>query len=285
MTTYLILAGVIVGIPLQSVMIKQNEKKGTRAELLFTAFTSLFAMLIFIFIEGRAFSFSKSFLPYSIGFAVSYATSFVCNISALSCGPMSLTLLMQSYSLLLPTFYGVLFLDEGVGVSFWIGILLLGICLFLTYFDKKGMKEKITVKWVIFATLAFLGNGMCSVVQKMQTGALGSTYQNEFMIVAFAMITVGFTVAGLIKERPVLLPFLKRGWMYGALCGLFNGGVNLGVLILSGRMPASLQFPLISAGSILATALFSVLLYKERLTLRQWIGFAVGIFAVVCLNL
>ncbi len=284
--TYLILVGVILGIPLQSVMIKQNQRKGAKnAGLLFTAFTSLFAMLTFVAINGKGFDFSAKFLPYSIGFAISYGTSFICNILALSCGPMSLTLLMQSYSLLLPTFYGVLFLNEGVGVTFWIGVALLALCLFLTYFDKKSIGKKITVKWVIFATLAFLGNGMCSVVQKMQTVALGNIYQNEFMIIALALIAVGFFVAGTIKEKAELSAFFKKGWYFGAFCGLFNGGVNFGVLILSGKMPASLQFPIISAGSILATALFSVLLYREKLTVRQWIGFGVGVLSVVCLNL
>ncbi len=286
MTAYLILLGVIFGIPLQSVMIKQEQRRVSgKSDLLFSGFTALFAMLLFLVINRGAFRFSMEFLPYSIGFAVAYAAAFICNVLALSCGPMSLTLLLQSYSLLLPTFYGVLFLNEGVGITFWLGVALLALCLFLTYFDRSGMGERITFKWLILALLAFLGNGMCSTVQKMQTVALGGEYQNEFMILALAVIALGTLACGLWRERNVLPAFLRRGWYFGALCGLFNGGSNFGVMLLSHQMPASLQYPLISAGSILVTALFSVLLYRERLTLRQWIGFGVGILSVVCLNL
>ncbi len=286
MTSYLVLLGIICGIPLQSVMIKQNQKRGAKGSVfLFAAATALFAMLCFALIEGNAFVFSKDFVPYSFGFALAYGICFCFEISALSCGPMSLTLLIQSYSLLLPTFYGILFLNETAGATFWIGIALLALCLFLTYFDKNGIGEKISLKWGIYVTLAFLGNGMCSVIQKMQTTEQGTAYQNEFMILALAMITVCFAAVGLVREKKELSPFLKRGWYWGALCGIFNGGVNFGVLILADQMPASVQFPLISAGSIIAAALFSQFLYKEHLTPRQWVGFCVGILSVVCLNI
>ncbi len=286
MTAYLILLGIIVAIPLQSVMIKQNQKRGAKdAGTLFAGVSSLFAMLMFVIIEGGSFSFSWDFVPYSLGFAAAYGVCFVFDILALATGPMSMTLLIQAYSLLLPTFYGVLFLNEGIGLTFWIGILLLALCLFLTYFEKNGNGEKVTLKWLIFVSLAFLGNGMCSVVQRMQTEKLGEVYQNEFMIIALAVIVIAFLGFGLIKERGELPVFAKHGWYFGALYGILNGGVNFGVMVLSTKMPASIQFPLISAGSILASALFSVLLYKERLSIRQWIGFGVGILSVICLNL
>ncbi len=283
---YLILIGIILLIPLQSVMIKQNDKRGAKnAGLWFTAATAFFAMVVFIVAEGTSFSFSWNFVPYSVGFALSYGVTFICNILALSSGPMSLTLLLQSYSLLLPAFYGILFLDEEIGVTLIIGIALLALCLFLTYFEKKGESERISVRWLIFALLAFLGNGMCSVIQKMHTTSLGDKYSNEFMIVALALITVSFACIALFRQRREFKPFIRRGWYFGALCGLFNGGVNMGVIMLSSMMPASLQFPMISGGSILATALFSVFLYKEKLTVRQWCGFGVGILSVILLNL
>ncbi len=284
--SYLILVAVILGIPLQSVMIKQNDKRGdSGASLWFTAVTAICAMAVFIVAEGMSFTFSRDFIPYSVGFAISYGLTFICNIAALASGPMSLTLLLQSYSLLIPAFYGIVFLNEEVRPMLIIGIALLALCLFLTYFEKKGKGEKITLRWLIFALLAFFGNGMCSVIQKMHTTTLGDKYSNEFMIVALSLIAVGFAVAALIKQRQSFKPFMRRGWYFGALCGLFNGGVNMGVIMLSSMMAASLQFPMISGGSILASALFSVLLYKEKLTVRQWCGFGVGVLSVVFLNL
>lgn len=69
------------------------------------------------------------------------------------------------------------------------------------------------------------------------------------------------------------------------MCGAANGLVNLFVIILSGRMPVSVMFPVISAGGIVAAALVSVFLYKEKLSLYQKIGMFLGTLAIVALNI
>ncbi len=287
MTDYLILLAVIVGVPAQGLAVKQFQRQGFgNRTLMFTAMISLAALIPFLVASGGRLTLSLDYLPYSVAFAVSYSVSFAFQILALSCGPLSLTMLIQSYSLLLPTFYGILFLDEDAGIFFYIGVALLAICLLLTHGRGEDDGEtRIRPRWFVFAWLSFLGNGMCSVIQKMETVALGKTYQNEFMITALLLIFAVFGMVGILRERKQLARFVRRGWYWGTLCGLINGGVNLGVLVLSGRMPASLQFPLVSAGSLLVSLLFSVLLCRERLTRRQCIGVGVGILSVVCLNL
>ena len=50
-------------------------------------------------------------------------------------------------------------------------------------------------------------------------------------------------------------------------------------------MPASVMFPVISAGGVVLAALVSVLLYKEKLQSQQWIGMCLGTRAIVALNL
>jgi len=56
-------------------------------------------------------------------------------------------------------------------------------------------------------------------------------------------------------------------------------------MILSGRMPVSLMFSLISAGGLLVTYIVSKFLYKETLTKTQFVGFLFGLLAVVFLNI
>lgn len=126
---------------------------------------------------------------------------------------------------------------------------------------------------------------MCSVVQKMQQLAFNGAYKNEFMILALAIVVVVLTGFVIAKERKEIKTFAKVGWHLAAFCGVMNGIVNLFVMILSGRMPVSLMFPLISAGGIVITYLVSKFFYKEKLTQRQFIGFIIGIISVVFLNI
>ena len=237
MLNWLMLSGIVAAIPLQSVCAKQYRKTGAGGQgILFTA--ALFAMAVFCAASGGSLRFDVAYLPYSLVFAVSYSMSFVFQLLALSCGSMALTMLIQSYSLLLPAFYGIVFLKEPVGAAFYAGIVLLVLCLFLICFDQGAGTAAVSWKWVLFAALSFLGNGMCSVVQKMEGENLGSVYRNEFMIAALLMILPVFGVWGLIREKSAARMFFRRGWYWGALCGVLNGGVNLSVLVLAQSMPA-----------------------------------------------
>lgn len=56
-------------------------------------------------------------------------------------------------------------------------------------------------------------------------------------------------------------------------------------MILSNTVPASVMFPFIAAGGIIATALVSMFVYKEKLSTQQKIGFVLGILAIVALNM
>jgi drug/metabolite transporter (DMT)-like permease len=227
--------------------------------------------------------FNPAFIPYSLGFAAAYATGTVFFILAISCGPLSISSLMTSYSLIIPTLYGLVFLRDPISIGLIPGIILLLISLFLI--NVKNEKVNISLKWVIYITLAFIGNGMCTVVQKMEQIRFEGKYKNEFMIVALITVAIFMTIMALIKERKSFKTNAKLAVLPAAASGLLNGTVNLFVMILSGSMPASLMFPLISAGGIILTFFVSTFLYKERLSPMQIIGVCVGVVSVVLLNI
>ena len=72
----------------------------------------------------------------------------------------------MSCSLLLPSFYGIIFLSEPIGIKLIVGIVLLVVALVMINYEKDAVPS--SLKWAICAVLAFVGNGMCSVVQKLE---------------------------------------------------------------------------------------------------------------------
>jgi len=280
-TIYLL--SIIFGVAGQIITKKAySQKVGDKGVYFLNTVICGAAMLFFILTAGE-FRFDLAVLPYSIGFGVAYVVTSVSIVLAIACGSLSLVSLFSSYSLLLPTFYGLIFLKDPVGKGFVPGLVLMMVSLFLM--NRQEEKAAFSLKWILFVLLTFVGNGMCSVTQKMQQIAFDGAYKNEFMIIALFLSTVSMLAVTLLKERKELKLVAKAGWLPGVICGLLNGAVNLFVMILSGRMPVSLMFPLISVGGIIVTYLVSRFVYKEEMTKSQFAGFLLGTASVVFLNL
>lgn len=285
-----LLIGIIVGLTMQNVVKKvYNDRISGGGVYAFNTLASLSALLFFVAFRGEKTVIDSGLVGYSVGFSVMYILFLVSSLLAVKYGSLAVTTLIISYSLIIPTLYGLIFLKESAGIVMYIGIVLLLLSLFLINMkqDDNGTGEKIRVtkKWAILAVLAFVGNGMCTVIQKQQQLAFDGAYKCEFMIIALLAVTVVMTACMFIKERKTMREHLKKGWLCAVLCGVMNGMVNLFVMILTGRMAASVMFPLISAIGIIPTVLIGVFYYKEKLSKRQAIGFLAGVLSVALLSI
>ena len=63
-------------------------------------------------------------------------------------------------------------------------------------------------------------------------------------------------------------------------CVAVNNKFNL---YLSGVMDSAVFFPIVNGGGLVLTTLAAVLLFKEKLSTKQWIGVVLGIASVVFL--
>lgn len=284
---WLMLATVILGLIVQSVSQKTFNMKTSGGVFTFGAAYSLFAALFFVATSGFKLQFTVGVLIYSIFFSLGYATSVVGLFLAIKTGPLSLTTLINSLSLLIPTLYCLIVLKEPIKVSLIIGLVLLLVALVMINLKKKGEEKKVNFKWVIFVLLAFFGNGSCALVQKMQVQEYGSDYMHEFMIMALLLVFLSLGTVAVFTERKLIKPGL-RGAPWFMLCGIFNGICNLLVMILSkpdSGMNSSVMFPVISGGDMVLTFIISRFFYKEKLTRTQDIGFILGVLSIIALNL
>ena len=278
----LYLGVIVLTLSMQNITKKGYTQKSSGGVYTFSVLTCLSAALFFV-MTSKGLQWEKGVVPYALAFATAYCITTVFSVLAIGCGSLSLTNLMISYSLMIPAVYGVVWLEDKLGDFFYPGIVMLVCSLFLI--NEQSEKTKIRFKWIIYVTLAAVGNGMCSVFQKMQQVKFNEQYKSELMIIALVSGAIGLTIVALVQERKEIIPCVKTGWIYAVLGGVCNGIVNLFVMILSGKMEASLMFPTISAGGIVVTYIISKYFYKESLTKRQFVGFVLGIVSVVLLNL
>ena len=259
-----------------------NQSCPDKGSYTFTTLIAVTAALFFVLSSGGSLSFSMGLLPWSAAFGISYGLAIFFSVLAVSCGSLALTSLIISYSLILPTLFGLIFYQEPVSMMFLIGMLLLMLSLLLI--NGSSSKLVITLRWCICVLISFLANGTCSIIQAAQQRHFNGAFKNEFMILALAIVSVVLIAFTLVKEKQDISSCLKSGLLYGGICGITNGIVNLLSMVLVTRMNVSIVFPIISAGCIVAVSAVSVLYYKEQLSRKQLTGLALGVGAIVFLS-
>ncbi len=278
---YLLLAAVVICISVQNIFRKQyNVKTQTPSAFFFSLVSTVFALLFFVICSKFKLQFNMAIVPYAIGFAVSYGLALAGSLLAIKNGPLSITMLITSYSLVIPAFYGVFAYGDTLGLVGIIGLVLLLVS--LLFINKKGDNSGMNIKWLICVIFAFGGNGFCSVFQKMQQYAFDGAYKNEFMIISLVFCALFMIIATVAtKEKPDF----KNSLALGAGCGVANGIVNMLVMVLVGSVPSIILYPSMAAGGIVIGFLVAVFVYKEQLTRLQIVGYIMGTISVVLLNL
>lgn len=295
MMVYVLLLLTVFFASYQNILKKEFSKRCSGGTYTFTGMVCLAALIVFL-IVNRDFQLTLPLVLYSIAFSVAYAAASVCMVLAIRYGSLATTSLVISYSLLVPAVYGIVFLNDPITPFMIVGFVLLVISLFLTNYVPKsaknetpdeGSKKSTLLLWLIFLVISFVGNGMCSTIQKMEQVALGEEAQaNLFMIIALAINTVFMFVMALCTEKPkAVATVCKKTWWIAAICGIFNGLTNYLVLVLNEKLPPSVLFPVISAGGIVFVFLYAMLVYREKFKPMQIIGFVLGVGSIILLNL
>ena len=280
---YLLLFITIFFSLIQNILSKQYSITAKEQNLfLYSAISAFFAMIFFVVKAGFKLSFNAAFLPYSIAFAASYGSALVGSVYAYKYGPLSVSSLILSTSLIVPTLYGIIFLNDPIKVTTYAGIFLLLVA--LTLINIKKEKMEFSFKWGFFIILSFIGNGICSTAQKMQQVKFDGAYKSEFMIVALILVVLfllamSFTVKGNKKQM------LKSCLCFAPFQGISNGIVNYFVMVLSALIPVSVLFPSITACGMVITFIISLTIYHEKLSKQQLIGYFTGMASVILLNL
>ena len=250
-----------------------------------------FMLLVSVFIGwGVLFAVNPSFesgvLIYSALFAACYAACQFGTIRALEHGPATLTALFNSLSLILTAIWGLIFWDAPLTFLVVAGLVLVVCSITLCVYTKSNEEKSISAKWLFYVTLAFLGNAGCSIVQRTQQMQYSGQHGNMLMLFAMGQCALLYLVIYLRSDKSDTKPMLKRSGWVPVCAGVCNLVLNLmAILMASTDLSPSLIYPLIGVGGLSIVTVFSLLVFKEKMSRRQWLGVAIGAVAVVLLSL
>lgn len=287
MMQYFILLLLLITLSSQNILTKNYFVKAkSTSPYIFSGFTVFFSLSYFVITGFSTLDFSQvaQLLPYSLSFAATYGLAVISSKASIGCGPLSLSALFSSYSLMIPTFYGIFVSGDEVTPLSITGITLLVISIILVNLKKED--ARITPRWIFFVVLGLVSNGVCTLIQRLQQEVFVGTYKSEFMIIALAVVAffmLAVSIAGSKKRKSVLSD--KQLYINAGLTGLANGFTNHMTMILVAYLSSSVMYPTISAGGIVISTLAAIFIYKEKLSKMKIAGFVIGTVSVILLNI
>ena len=302
MTAYIIILLAVFCFAGQFAFTKLYEssvKQSTVTATVMLTVTGAIGAILFLFVGGFSVSFSEISVIYGVLFALVMIPYYIIGIKVLSLGSLAIYgMFMMLGGMLVPFFYGVLLLEEDISVFQIIGTVLLTFFIVLEALcqlkKEGGTKEKNRknnkVLFFVLCLVIFFVNGLTGVFAKAHQTSKGAVDEISFTVISCAL-TAAFSLLLLAAElfyrhseaKAGIKTALKRKPL---LIMLFIGAAaytgNFLHLIAANDVPASVQFPLVSGGVIVLSAIISAFVFKEKLMKNEWISVG-GAFLATCL--
>ena len=238
--------------------------------IMYVVCIALFGIAVF----GSQVSFFTIVLGFLFG--VITALSNFYKMCALTSGPMHITLLVTTSSMIIPTMSGIFFGERCSPIKLILVVFLIGF-IYLSF--EQADNKKTNGKWLFFCVLAFLFQGSVGVLQKIHQSSACKGELNGFLLVAFvcSLIYSRMRARKSYKE----LNFRKKHILFAIACGVCTYIMNFLNLRLSGLLPSQLFFPVVNGSAIVLSSLMSVFLFKEHLSKKQTLGLIGGITTLI----
>lgn len=184
-------------------------------------------------------------------------------------------------AVVIPVLFGVFLYNEQLNIQKIIGILL---ALFAVYFiTLKNKSSSIQKASLLFPILLFLGAGIIdTTIKYVQTNFVNSSDTNLFSGILFGLAGIFGILVYSIKPSPIRV---KNG-----IAGIILGAINyysiyylLKTLDIK-NMPSAIVFSINNVAIVGLCTLLGLLIFKEKLTPKNWIGIAIAIISILLIT-
>ena len=248
--------------------------------LQFNAFVSLIWALCLCVMTGL-----KGFTPASLLWGLIYGSIFcvflLSKMQAMALGSASVSTFVSCSALIIHVSFGWLYFKESVSALQLIGFALLLFALYLTV-SPKG--EKSAPQWKFWVVVFFFAGGIAGCVLKLVQASPAKDSVSQVMLTGSALCTAVYALCAQFiarkgEGRAPAIP--KWAVLPMILCGLVSFGYQRINLTLSGKLPATVLFPVFNGSVILLVAVLGAILFRERMEKKQYLGLILGVPALI----
>ena len=184
-------------------------------------------------------------------------------------------------SMIIPIIIGIILLNEEVTFNKILGISFAFVAIFLSSIGDR--KYSLNKNHLIIIVLLFIGQGLADgILNWAQEFILNGSNMNLFFAVTF--LAAGFT--GLLfvffKLSSQKVKIEPKSIIWGIVLGIPNYLTLLYFVksLKSELFSSSEIFPIINIGVIIFCTILSIILFRERVSIYNWLGVILGIFSI-----
>lgn len=257
----------------------EKAEQKTIGTLIMLTIISIIGTVLYIFVGGFKIYLSPALLFWSAMFAVIMIPYYVLGIKVLKLGSMAIySMFMMLGGMLLPFVYGI-FLKEKITVSKITGCVILCLSIALQALSQKRNENKNeqhskSTLFIILCIIIFIINGLTGVIAKAYQQTDKSPDEISFTVVSCfftAMLSILFLLPRFFKSPKEIISEIKFSFkpiifLYIAAIGVATHTGNFLHLKAAAKLPASVQFPMVSGGVIVFSAIASYFFFREKIS-------------------
>lgn len=231
-------------------------------------------------------------LPYATGLGIFFIGGFTCAALTVKYFGVTISQIMQKMSILVTVPFALVVYHESANIWKITGVVLALASIILvnwpqknTQNDSNGATSYRHLWWI--PLLTWMGAGVIEVTFLWVKGEGYVSPDNvRFISTVFGTaFLLGFSFAAWNWLRGTMT-FSFKNVIGGVVLGIPNfGSMYFLLLALAKGLEGSFVFPVINVGIIIASTIGAVTLFRERLSLFNWLGIALAVGAIILMAL
>ena len=298
---YIFITIAVTGFALQFCLTKMYQSRNVSTSMtisaaaeksfFFTMSLSSVTCLIFLVVKGFRPEFTGfSFFVALLMSSVSVMSGFI-GILVLARGKMSIyTLFMMLGGVILPFLAGAVIWKETISFIRIVGLIILTAALFFPVLEKKDVTGTKTTKMFIFLCFCiFFANGFNSIMSKYHQTSLMHVDTASFIFMRDMInAIIGGTLWFIFRRKnknnekpPIDSKSIVVNWMIIVSFAAVYGSAQFFHLMAARTLDASLQFPIVTGGTIILATAAGYIFFREKPGKYPSIGIAVASLATL----
>jgi drug/metabolite transporter (DMT)-like permease len=192
---------------------------------------------------------------------------------------VAITAVFSKMSVVIPVIAGIFLYAETLNALKIMGIVSTLAAFILIFYKKEKSKIKLAV--IILPIIIFFANGFIDTALKfIEFNHISGDY-TLFLTVIFITAFLISLIISILKYVKTRKPFTIQTMIGGAILGLLNYSTTYFMLLAMSLFQSNVLFPIQNVGIVMLSALFGLFLFKEKLSLINWIGIFLSIMAIL----